>query len=205
MSITILILLAGSFWYVKEHKTEVAPEQEITKNDDLNDQNPVIPTNVEESHNENEDLVWYEIPELNIKFEVYENIINLVDCRSFYVENTKANGCELFIVDFYDQYNDDSKNADSFASLMVYELDVNGSLVNGPRENTSWNVICSKDNVILKTKDRLICYVPDTFSHELNVKNGNYDRFNPSVKEIFDGYFVNVLAEEMQLIRVFVV
>ena len=139
------------------------------------------------------DLVWYEIPELNIKFLVKKEIANKIGYRDFYVESFKVNGKKLYIVDYYKKhYYDTGGNLDSFAELLAYKLDDSGRyLKNGPHNTTKWQEICP-NNILFKNKQEIICYNDDSFTIEMNKRNGNYEIFDSITKKLFDGYLKTV-------------
>ena len=162
-----LAIVVGGFWYVQRYvqddSQEVANSEqkkvEISGNEN-NQKNQISTKQLTKEEIEKlkkeKDLVWYEIPELGIKFLVEKEIANKIGYRDFYIMETKAPGKELFIKN--------NNNQTVFAKIIEY---INYS----DDKNLEWMVDCVGDaccpadpkirKLLLKTKDRIVCYLTE--------------------------------------------
>ncbi len=202
IGIIILIALVGGvvLWNQKNNqentkqqtKKEVVKqtqEQKTAKEQNNQDQNQKQEMNKgqEESQEQNikhlspeeieklkkeKDLVWYEIPELGIKFLVTRDIAKIIGYRDFYVMDTKGPGKELFIK------RNDVNDKIAFAKIIEY-------LNYSKNNNLKWmincvgNTCCPVDKnigkLLLKTKSKIVCYLDEGGSIANNILKNEKD------------------------------
>ena len=118
IGITVLVIIAGSFWYAQNNENNKRDNQEIVDNEqvevvgDIEKQEQVKNNQEQETENieteqlsseeieklkQDENLVWYEIPELGIKFLVTKDTKE--DLRYSFRKNEKYKG--ISSVDLY--------------------------------------------------------------------------------------------------------
>ncbi len=167
-------------------------EKDKTEIENIKTTPQLSPKEIEKLKQE-KDLVWYEIPELGIKFLVKKQMVDLIGYRDYYVEASKVHGKELYVVDFAKQYYNGTNNLDVFGKILKYKLATDGVYL----EN---NTVKLKDickYILLKNKRLAFCYVPD-IAVEWNKKNGNYNEFNSQIKALFDGYLMYTYVDFIQ-------
>ncbi|GEM_PF-6339163 len=145
---------------VVEQTQEQNQKQEASKEQKEN-QKQVIkhlsPEEIEKLKKE-KDLVWYEIPELGIKFLVTRDIAKIIGYRDFYVMDTKGPGKELFIK------RNDVNDKIAFAKIIEY-------LNYSKNKNLKWMINCvgstccpvdqNIGKLLLKTKSKIVCYLDE--------------------------------------------
>lgn len=173
------VLVVGGKWAQRSIK-----EEEATKQDTGNKQSQQVPE---------DQVVWYEIPELNIKFRVEKDIAENIGYRDDYAENEKF-GYQLYAKRYpkYPEINQRQvrENYNSFSAILSYDLK-DEYLSKCPADPKS-------SHMLLRTKDRIVCYIDDSFSQEVNKREGIYQKFDEPTKKLFDGYLKNVPVKEIK-------
>ncbi len=159
--------------YVNHTKTTTEPKESV--------QEIYLKETIEEIHSDTtkgeDSFVWYEIPELNIKFYVTKEIADHLRYDQEFVENKPINGYKL-----YSKSLDTNNQSKYFSLIIEYQNHKNSEHYN--------QIMRSCENVLLETKQRLICYNDKT-----NKKNNIHDSIT---KKLFDGYLKTVPVEEIK-------
>lgn len=186
--LAISLLLGGFFWLQnREINSNAVPiKMEAVNNPEVSEK-----IQIDEEYPSDENLVWYNIPELNIKFKVSKEIADNIGYEDNYVERGKS-GYRLYAKN-YPKYPEITQsqvdaNLNSFAFIIAY--DFNGAepvdCSGGPQIN------------LLKTDKRVVCYIDASFAREFNNKNGIDKKFDSATTELFKGYLKNILVEEIK-------
>ena len=132
------------------------------------------------------DLVWYEIPELNIKFLVEKDIADVLRYRDFYIQDNKADGKELYIKDLYVQNN--VKNPVVFADLII-DRAVKDTKT-GAYHFLSEYCLGNKNIKILTTKKNSyrVCYLRKIDDGIDNLSYGQNNSLRNAAEKILQGY-----------------
>ena len=210
IAITILAITAGGFWYANNSKKPQTNEEKITVNSDKkqnqqqeeekiakedvdsnSDKNnkknikQLTPQEIEKLKKE-KDLVWYEIPELNIKFLVTKDIANVLRYRDFYVQDSKVDGKELYIKDLHAR--EDNKIPLAFADLIVDRTvkDVD----TGEYHFLSKYCLGNKNIKILVTKkgSYRVCYLREIDDNSKTLLYSQNNDLQDIAKKLLQGY-----------------
>ena len=200
--VLLVVLVAGLAWFLNG-KDKSSEESQQTANQKTGQTSP---ENLSKTENQTaEDLVWYEVPEMNIKFKVDKKISEVIGYREQYIEEGKTGGYELYTKNYpkYPQISkqQESNKQDSFSSIIAYN-----DYANDP--NMKWVTSCEGDSccpadpairkLLIKTNKTIVCYYVNSFSKEYNKTEGIYNGFDAPTKKLFDGYLTTVTVEEIE-------
>lgn len=145
------------------------------------------------------DLVWFQIPELNIQFQVEKEI---ADAVGFVASGEKS--WRLYAKSYPKTVaSHEEFTTDTFAYVVENK---------GYRDNTEleWVVSCEGDSccpgeddevgkffgkLLIKTDEHLVCYFDSNSSKRYNETSGVMEKFDNITKKLFDGYLKTVPVE----------
>lgn len=150
------------------------------------------------------DLVWFQIPELNIRFQVEKEIADAIWYRRANNDGKGPEGYELYVKENPNpDAASDRNSGDDFASIVQYKQYEGASF-------TNWIADCSEDtccpedlenkgerHLLLKEDNRVICYF-ETKTKDINEHLGIARNYSFITKKLFDGYFKTVPIEVVQ-------
>jgi hypothetical protein len=163
----LLIGLAVAGWFLvagQSQKTADKMQESADSQDTKQSIKSEEQKRVEEQKKE-KDLVWYEIPEMNIKFLVEKEMADLIGYRDFYVMDIKADGKELYIK------NGEEKAV--FGYILVYNKNNMKKNLKYTTKNTKipqWGEICIgiHDRILFHSKNKITCY--QQIDKKINIK-----------------------------------
>lgn len=201
LSILILAVLAGGFWFVKNNR-EVKIVQQKSQDDNIRiKDNTKFGTRLTEEEIEivknNDYFVWYEIPELGIRFKVTPDTKEDMGYNIRYVTEIDNNGKNLtaylysksvtiFLGSDYCFHNNKFQTRCSDGAIDKVSVKQN----NKTGKDHIW--ACREDRILINTNDGVICF---TGSQSPVLFGSQYEEYSKIIKDKNFGIYLNTTEQ----------
>jgi hypothetical protein len=165
-----VVLIIGCFWYTKNKKGQLAKNNQHAIQEQNNQEN----NQKKEEKNEGQ-LVWYEVPELGIRFKVSPDT---KDDLKYFIDGSSTYLYYQSVIDFARLYDNNCKlltKECTEGSLGLISIKDNSKA----KENTGMP-LCRDNEVVATAEENIICFV---HSQAPILAKNQYDKYLESVKK----------------------